>query len=39
MLYKYKHISAKKKNKYRGHLAKFEYLWGIARCFPTSTTI
>ena len=29
--YKYKHNSATKKNKYRGHLQKFEYLWGIAR--------
>ena len=29
--YKYKHISTKKKNKYRYHLQKFEYLWGIAR--------
>ena len=29
--YKYKHNSATKKNKYRGHLHKFEYLWGIAR--------
>ena len=29
--YKYKHNSATKKNKYRSHLQKFEYLWGIAR--------
>ena len=29
--YKYKHNSATKKNKYRGQLQKFEYLWGIAR--------
>ena len=29
--YKYKHNSATKKNKYKGHLQKFEFLWGIAR--------
>ena len=29
--YKFKHNGAKKKNKYRRQLQKFEYLWGVAR--------